>query len=127
MIVLKKDKHSDYQAINDNGTVSIGRSSQSNQDGFSPVDYLCSSVALCMGLNIDSITERDNLDISSYTIEVSATKAVDARPSRMEKLDVKVELIGNIDDKTRSKVIKSAKRGCTIGNTLEHGVPINLV
>lgn len=127
MITLKKQKDHEHKITNERGTESIATSSRYPVDGFSPVDYLCSSVGICMGLTVDAIIERDQLEIDGYTIEVSATKDADARPSRMERLDVSIVFEGDVDEKTRNKLEKSAKRGCTIGNTIEHGVPVNLI
>ena len=126
MITLKKAENKVHEVTNDRGTIQLARSSRSEVDGFSPGDFLNSSIAICMGLTLDALIERDNLDIPGYSIEISGTKAENARPSRMEKFDVKIVYDGEIDDKLKNRLTKSAKRACTMGNTIEQGVPINV-
>ncbi|MBU5595612.1 OsmC family protein [Amphibacillus sp. MSJ-3] len=127
MITLKKDQDKVHEITNDRGTVHLATSSNSGVDAFAPGDFLNSSIAICMGLTLDALIERDQLDIPSYSIEISSTKAEDARPSRLEKIDVKLTFDADLDEKTKNRLAKSAKRGCTMGNTIEHGAPINVV
>ncbi|BAM48294.1 OsmC family protein [Amphibacillus xylanus] len=127
MIRLNKSTDRAHEITNDGGTVYLAKSGKSDLDAFTPGDFLNSSIAICMGLTLDALIERDGLDIPGYTIEVDGTKAQDVRPSRMEKFDVKITFDADIDEKLKSRLIKSAKRGCTMGNTIEHGVPINVI
>ncbi|GAA4057301.1 OsmC family protein [Amphibacillus indicireducens] len=126
MIKLKKSTGEAHRITNDGGTVQIAKSGRSDIDAFTPGDFINSSIAICMGLTLDALIERDGLDIPGYTIEVDGTKDQEARPSRMEKFDVKVIFDAEVDEKLRNRLVKSAKRGCTMGNTIEHGVPINV-
>lgn len=127
MITLKKEVNKVHEITNDRGTVNLAASSNSGVDAFSPGDYLSGSISICMGLTLDALIERDQLDIPSYSIEVSSTKAENARPSRLEKFDVKIAFDADLDEKTKDRLIRSAKRGCTMGNTIEHGAPIDVV
>ncbi|SDB82456.1 Uncharacterized OsmC-related protein [Pelagirhabdus alkalitolerans] len=126
MITLNKRSDQAHEIENEKGSISYGASSKTDVDGFSPVDYLCSSVAMCIGLTLDAIIERDQIDIEGYKIDVSVTKDPDARPSRMKSMAIHVEFNGELEEKTRKKLEKSAKRGCTIGHTLEHGIAIDM-
>lgn len=126
MITLKKENNKVHEITNDRGTTQLATSSRSDVAGFSPGDFLNSSIAICMGLTLDALIERDNLDIPGYSIEIDGTKAEGARPSRMEKFDVKVIFEGELDEKLKNRLAKSAKRGCTMGNTIEHGATINV-
>ncbi|GGM41718.1 hypothetical protein GCM10011351_29800 [Paraliobacillus quinghaiensis] len=124
MITLKKTKDNPHQITNGKGVLTTGTASTSEEEGYTPVDYLTSSVSICMGLTLDALIKRDELPVDGYTINVSAKKA-EGRPSRMESIDVEIDFDANLDAKTKDKLIKSAKRGCTIGNTIEQGAAIN--
>lgn len=126
MITLKKEQNLAHKITNDNGVVTIGTSSKRSTEGYTPVDYLASSVALCMGLTLDAVIARDQLDVAGYTIEVRLNKAED-RPSRFESLDVRLEFESELTDKEKKKLIMLAKRGCTIGNTIEQSAEIHVV
>ncbi|WP_067839484.1 OsmC family protein [Amphibacillus sediminis] len=125
MITLKKQNEGVHELTNSKAVVSIGAAKDSDTEGFSPVDYLCSSVSMCVALTLDAIIKRDRLPINGYSIEVNATKA-DDRPSRFEQIDLTIKFDGEIDDQTRIKLEKSAERGCTIGHTLEHGATVTI-
>lgn len=125
MITLKKVKEQNHQITNDAGVVTTATPSKSEVLGYSPVDYLASSVSICMGLTLDALIARDQLEIAGYTIKVIGNKAEDS-PSRLESLDVEIDFDGELDEKQKAKLIKLAKRGCTIGNTIEHGAEIHI-
>ncbi|MFB1049768.1 OsmC family protein [Paraliobacillus sp. JSM ZJ581] len=125
MITLKKVKDQPHKVTNQKGVTLIAASSDSELEGYSPMDYLASGVSFCMGLTLDALIKRDNLPIESYDIEVHVTKA-DGRPSRLEKLDVEITFDTNLEDKVKEKLIRSAKRACTVGNTIEHGAEVNV-
>ncbi|CQR46023.1 OsmC-like protein [Paraliobacillus sp. PM-2] len=125
MITLKKVKDQPHEITNQKGVKSIAASSDNEVEGYSPVDYLASAVSFCMGLTLDALIKRDDLPIESYDIEVHVTKA-EGRPSRLEKLDVDITFDTELEDKVKEKLIRSAKRGCTIGNTIEHGAEVNV-
>jgi len=124
MITLKKTKNNPHQITNEKGVVTTGTASTSEMEGYTPVDYLTSAVSICMGLTLDALIKRDELQIDGYTINVSAKKA-EGRPSRMESINVEIDFDADLEDKVKEKLVKSAKRGCTIGNTIEHGAEIN--
>lgn len=125
MITLKKTKDQPHQIVNQKGITTIAAASDSDLDGYSPVDYITSAISICMGLTLDALIKRDDLAITSYQIKVDAIKA-EGRPSRLEKLNVSIDFDQDIEDKVKEKLIKSAKRGCTIGNTIEHGAEVNV-
>src|SRR5699024_1510164 len=108
MITLKKEQDKIHEITNDRGTMNLASSSDTNADAFSPGDYLNGAVAICMGLNLDALIERDQLDVRGYSIEISSTRAENARPRRLEKLDVKVTFDADLDEKTKNRLVKSA-------------------
>lgn len=126
MITLKRGPKQPYEITNDAGSAQLAASANNEFEAFNPGDFLNSSIATCVALNLDSLIERDQLDIPGYSIEVSGTRAEDARPRRLGHFDLHVKFDGEIDDKVRERLVKSAKRACTMGNTVEHGAPINV-
>ncbi|WP_339254480.1 OsmC family protein [Sporosarcina sp. FSL W8-0480] len=125
MITLKKTKNRPHEITNEKGVTTIAAASDNEVEGYSPVDYITSSVSICMGLTLDALIKRDDLPIDSYVINVDATKA-DGRPSRLEKIDVEIIFGTELDGKVKEKLIKSAIRGCMIGNTIENGAKVNV-
>ncbi len=125
MITLKKSVDQPHEITNQKGVKTIAAPSESELDGYSPVDYLTSAVSICMGLTLDALIKRDDLPIESYEIAVDATKA-DDRPSRLEEVNVSITFGTKLDEKVKDKLIKSAIRGCTIGNTIETGAKVNV-
>lgn len=125
MIKLVKNKDQAHEITNDKNVISIGAAQDSATEGFSPIDYITSSVAMCMALTLDAVLDRGDIEVDSYEIKTSAIKA-NTSPSRLEKIDVEIEFKGNVDDATKEKLVLIAKRGCTIGNTIEHGAPVNV-
>lgn len=125
MIKLIKNKDQIHEITNDKNVVTTGAKQDSGIEGYSPIDYITSSVAMCMALTLDAVLERGDIDVESYEIKTSATKA-NTSPSRLEKIDVEIEFKGNVDDATKEKLVLIAKRGCTIGNTIEHGAPVEV-
>lgn len=125
MIVLEKSSTASYHLENQHGVSFYGVNSKREKDGFTPFELICSSVSLCMALSIDALIERDDLDVQKYTIKVEPHKAED-RPSRIERFSVEVEIIGDVDEKAKQKLSKSAERACTIGNTLKKGAEMEI-
>ncbi|GAA5416011.1 hypothetical protein Pryu01_01043 [Paraliobacillus ryukyuensis] len=125
MVTLKKTTDQPHEITNKKGVTTVAAASESEVDGYSPIDYLTSAVSICMGLTLDALINRDGLPIKSYEISVDATKA-EGRPSRLEKLDVEITFDRKLEKDVQEKLIKSAKRGCTIGNTIEHGAAVNV-
>ena len=125
MIKLVKNKDQVHEITNDKNVMTAGAAQDSVIEGYSPIDYITSSVAMCMALTLDAVLDRGEIEVDSYEIKTSATKA-NTSPSRLERIDVDIAFKGNIDDATKEKLVLIAKRGCTIGNTIEHGAPVKV-
>ncbi|MBB6453784.1 putative OsmC-like protein [Salirhabdus euzebyi] len=123
MIQLELNQNGTYGMKNKNGNVITGIKGEG--EGFSPTELVCASLSLCMGLTLDFLIKRDQLPIHDFKVKVDAEKAEDS-PSRMKRFDIEVSIAGDIDEKTEKKLITSAKRGCTIGNTIMHGAEMDV-
>ncbi|MDL4839515.1 OsmC family protein [Aquibacillus rhizosphaerae] len=125
MITLERAEKGSFKMKNNKDVTVNGANSETNADGYTPFELLCSSVSLCMALSIDALVERDELEIEAYNIYVEPHKA-EGSPSRIERLTVQVELKTNLDEEIKTKLISSAKRACTVGNTLKHGAEMDV-
>lgn len=92
----------------------------------SPTDHLMSAVAMCMALTMDAVIARDGLMVTYYQLDVSIEKDPSSHPRRFAGMDVSIVIGGELTDQQRKKLKIMAKRGCVIGHTLEHGMPVRL-
>jgi len=115
MLTLKKEKHQAHKIQTASGDVV-----------HSPADHLMSAVAMCMALTMDAVIARDGLMVDFYQLELAVEKDPALRPRRFTGMDVSIVVGGEITDHQREKLKQMAKRGCVIGHTLEHGLPIRL-
>ncbi|GIN72301.1 hypothetical protein J14TS2_27760 [Bacillus sp. J14TS2] len=94
--------------------------------GLNPKELLESSLGLCTTIVIQRMLERDGIELDEndpFSVEVKTVKAAD-RPSRFEECIVQVSLPDHLPEDYKNKLIKSAEKACTIGNTLKQGLKI---
>ncbi|MDC3416891.1 OsmC family protein [Aquibacillus salsiterrae] len=125
MITLTREQQGNFQLSNEAGFTINGVTSQDSENGLTPFQLISSSLSLCMALSLDALINRDELDVDRYTISVKPQKAEDS-PSRIEKFTIEVDVIGSVDDKVKQKLVKLAKRACTVGNTIERGATVDV-
>lgn len=124
-IEVGKESNGNYLIQNDQGFSSVGLNAPGGEEGLTPIELISSSLGLCVAIAIKTIIKRDGLEMESLKVEVGATKA-QGSPSRVEHFQINVHLEGVFDEARKKKLITSAKRGCTIGHTLERGATIDL-
>ncbi|MEK3936620.1 OsmC family protein [Sporosarcina sp. FSL W7-1349] len=114
----------EYGIHNDNGMQVKGMEA-ANGNGLSPIELLESSLGLCIAITMQRMFERDGVAVAEheFSVAVSATKAVEG-PSRIEQCVVKVRLPDHFTPEYKKKLMVSAERACTIGNTLKQGITI---
>lgn len=124
MAVIKKDKGT-YGVYNEAGLQAEG-SFTANSKGLNPKEMLEGSLAMCIMIVIQKMFERDGIEYpdEEFSVEVKAVKAPDS-PSRFEKCNITINLPESLSDEYKNKLIVSAERACTIGNTLKTGLTIN--
>src|SRR5690625_902937 len=108
------------QIKNDNGVeIKLGT------HGYTPVELLTGSLGLCIFITISKMFERDrvNENVSDFSVTVEAEKAEEG-PSRIECFSVAIQMPEQLDDSYRLRLIQSAERACTIGNTIKQGAEI---
>ncbi|PTF65852.1 hypothetical protein BUY34_09090 [Staphylococcus cohnii] len=114
------------QIQNDEG-IQVTGSAKPEESGYTPIELMSSSLGLCLFITISRIFERDQLelDLTQLSVTVDAVKAENG-PSRIEQFVVDIELPAGLDSSYRKKIILSAEKACTIGNTLQKGAEINI-
>lgn len=114
------------QIKNDAG-VEINGSDKPSATGYTPIELLTSSLGLCIFITITRMFERDGIEenLEEFSVTVEAEKAKEGR-SRIENFLVAIQMPKQLDASYRKKLIKSAERACTVGNTLQHGAEINI-
>lgn len=124
-MAIVQRKNGSFGVYNDAG-LQVEASFTANANGLNPKELLESSLGLCITIVIQRMLERDEVELTEddrFSVEVRAIKAEDS-PSRFEECVVNVELPDHFSDKYKNKLIKSAERACTIGNTLQRGLKI---
>lgn len=96
-----------------------------NLNGLNPKELLEGSIGMCLTIVIQRMFERDGIEVGEdeFSVEVKGIKAEDS-PSRFEQFSVHITLPDRLPTEYKNKIIRSAERGCTIGNTLRKGAKI---
>lgn len=94
------------------------------QEPFSPVEFLCASLASCVAKSLRQLMSRDGIPLTRLTVAAEAIKA-STPPSRIERFEVMVDIPDAPTD-LRNRLIVSAERACTVGNTLVRGATLEV-
>lgn len=123
MTVIKK-KDGNFGVYNDVG-YQVEGSLSANLNGLNPKELLEASLALCTTIVIQRMFERDGIEVNEeeFSVEVNAIKA-SGSPARFEECIMKITLPEHLPNEYKNKLIISAERACTIGNTLRKGLKI---
>jgi uncharacterized OsmC-like protein len=91
-----------------------------------PVLTLMASVGHCLVESIRIVAGRDETKVDAFAISVSAERSLDA-PGRLQTLSVRVH--GKIveDQALAQDLVKQAKSICTVSNTLNSEITVELV
>ncbi|MFC4403402.1 OsmC family protein [Gracilibacillus xinjiangensis] len=124
MKTMIKWSNQNMQITNQSADQIIGVSVR-EENGYTPVELLTSSLGLCIFITISRLFERDGITIkeNEFTVSVEAFKALRG-PSRIEELLVEVSFPAYLEEAYRNKLIHSAEKACTIGNTIKNGAKI---
>ncbi|ARD48859.1 OsmC family protein [Sporosarcina sp. P33] len=114
----------EFSIANGNGIQVIGKKA-ADEEGLSPIELLEASLGLCVAITIKRMLERDGIEVpeDELFVKVAAKKAIKG-PSRIEQCVVNVRFPELIASDYRKKLLLSAERACTIGNTLKESVVI---
>jgi len=98
-----------------------------SEPGFNPLDLLYSSLSACLALSARIAASRMGvLDrFEKVMVHVSGEKA-EEEPSRIVRFDVRIEIMGDFDEATRSAIAHMAEDICTVSNTLKGDAEFSL-
>ncbi len=87
--------------------------------GFNPLDLLYASLAACMVLSARLAASRLGVaaELGEVRAEVSGEKAKD-EPSRVQKINIRLDIAGDLDAATKQRIVEDAEVICTVSNTL---------
>ena len=87
--------------------------------GFNPLDLLYASLAACMVLSARIAATRLGVatQLGEVRAEVGGEKAKD-EPSRVEKVNIRLDIAGDLDAATKQRIVEDAEAICTVSNTL---------
>lgn len=125
VVSIKKSNNGTFEIKNELGHQTVGLKVPGGAEGLTPLELICSSLGLCLSLNLNSLIDRDELKVDELKVDVRAEKSTD-KPARIARFIVDVTFSGEFDEKTKEKFVKMANRSCTIGNTLSYGAEIEV-
>jgi len=90
-------------------------------EGFNPYELLSAAVGVCTGLGLrrEATLAKVTDSIRHFELDVESFKAEDA-PSRLERLELRVTVEGDVDQATKEGIANRAAQACTIANTLRN-------
>lgn len=117
-----KNEISNGAGVQLNGTKGINLAG-----GLNPKELLEGAVALCLSITLEKVLERDEIqvDLNQLQIHVNASKT-EGTENRFSHFQVDVQFPDGLEEKYRKKLLKVIERGCTISNTLQGDVTVEL-
>jgi uncharacterized OsmC-like protein len=111
-------------AVNDRGD-EIRYAVSPSAPGFNPLELLSASLGICTAINLrkELGAAAGGGSAAPFQVAVECVKAQD-QPSRVERMDVSVELPEGITGAAAEDLVHRAEAACTIANTLLASVGI---
>lgn len=95
-------------------------------DHHAPSDLILAALGSCVGISLQMAAKQMKLDAGPIEVEVTAEKAKDL-PGRFARFVVRLALPDVADKETAQTLITNAKTMCTVSNTLNAEVVMELV
>ncbi|GAB2556797.1 OsmC family protein [Gracilibacillus alcaliphilus] len=127
MKTIVKWSHNSLEISNTKDNQVIGAENAEEQ-GFTPIELLTGALGQCIVISLSRLLKRDGVSFHEDDLQVTVhAQKAEQGPSRVEQFTVDIKLSLDLDDKYRKRLIKSAERACTIGNTLKTGTQISYI
>lgn len=92
----------------------------------SPAISLLYSLGSCIAISLAMVAQREKIQLADFYLMLSADKASDL-PNRFGSFTVAVSATMLADKNKAHDLIKKAKSICTVSNTLNANIKINLI
>lgn len=87
---------------------------------FSPVDFLLSGIAGCLGITFRTKMEEAGLKFENLRIEVEGVRPDGATRSGIQSIVTKVCVKTDADPERVREIVEESEEGCTVRNTIDH-------
>ncbi|BER91864.1 OsmC family protein [Atrimonas thermophila] len=101
-------------------TIHFKSSGAESETGHWPTEYILAALGSCFAGTAFAYAKTKNFPLEKVTARIKGELA-DA-PSRIAKIQMEVEMEGNLTPQERERILKAAERACTVMNTLRQGV-----
>jgi putative redox protein len=85
-------------------------------EAFSPTDLMCTSLANCMITVMGIVAEREKIDMSSVSADV--TKIMGTEPRRVVEIQVRLDFRGKIYSEKEKKLLENTAKTCPVAKSL---------
>lgn len=89
-------------------------------EGFAPTELLAGALASCTTITLRMYADRKEWDLSDIKVSVEFTRDTKTFASKFVR---KVELIGNLDEEQRNRLLTIAN-SCPVHRTLTHSISV---
>lgn len=91
-----------------------------SEAGHWPTEYILAALGSCFAGTVFSYAKTKNLPLEKVLISLEGEVA--SAPSRIARITMEVELVGNLTRDERERLLTAGERACTVMNTLRGGV-----
>jgi len=120
-VIVAESGNDKYITQLSNGTVTISADTTGDNGGsgkcFRPHDLLCAALASCLNITVRMVVDKRNLTYDRVITEVDVDRS---NPDKTTFL-YRVEIIGDIDEETKTQLIAEALN-CPVRKTLSKDI-----
>lgn len=101
-------------------TVLFKSSGAESEVGHWPTEYILAALGSCFAGTVFAYAKTKNLPLEKVAVFLGGELA--SAPSRIARITMEVELIGNLTREEKERLLTAGERACTVMNTLKGGV-----
>lgn len=101
-------------------TVLFKSSGAESEVGHWPTEYILAALGSCFAGTVFAYAKTKNLPLEKVAVFLEGELA--SAPSRITRITMEVELIGNLTREEKERLLTAGERACTVMNTLKGGV-----
>ncbi|MCS7241660.1 MAG: OsmC family protein [Candidatus Caldatribacterium sp.] len=101
-------------------TVLFKSSGAESAIGHWPTEYILAALGSCFAGTVFAYAKTKDLPLEKVVISLEGEVA--AAPSRIARITMEIEFIGNLTRSEKERLLTAGERACTVMNTLKGGV-----